>query len=714
LEPLILTVRNYAAEALSKAVSEFSSHSDFVIQSLTDDQIKEFIADEYQIKNHTFQDRIIDIAGGNPRLAVMASKIALEQDGLSKIGNVANLYDLYFGSSQHIERILSTCELSKVAGIIALYRIVDKSNTEQMQKIENVFKIQPDEFWQSVLTLDAHEVVELHENEVVRISDQVIATYLFYDCVFRQKNIDFKNLLHHFSENQLKMLADTVTPTVNAFDGTNIVAQISPQLEQAFANAQNNEKQILNLLSTFWWVIPTKSIKFIKAIIHRLNVPNIDWNDIKFKTDNKSISSDSRLELLIYMFRFDEICMKSSCIYFLDYIERVPQNIGLALYALDEYFGYEYNDLTGVFNGQDYLLEQLWKRAKEGNNTLYSRLFISYSATLLKIKCKQNSMKGNTCTIRTFELVLSSENIQSTRRTIWNRLSFLMENDDLRGYVIEVLQKHRRNLWDASEENGQLDTNMIREFIFPKLNVTLFNESLIALEFIDFDKDRGNSVLSGYYKAFETAQIQIYKLLNKDRHEQKMPKMGFDEFHEYYAEKVKLYVKGFTPQKLLELLKQCVEIKSVLLKREDNIYWFEHGVQHLINGFVAATNIEQLIAFIEQFYIQKVQISFNPYTTIKTLMETKSCEFTSQFIANSSVEDKIRWQLLYFAIKTDLEMKVLQSDVATLHGLLELATPSDIPPNPRYLLQYQKLDKALIANILQVFTSKEGLDVDGS
>jgi hypothetical protein len=55
-----------------------------------------FVATEQY--NHLYLDRIVDIAQGNPRLAVMAAQVAKDSNTLKSIRDVSELYDQYYSS----------------------------------------------------------------------------------------------------------------------------------------------------------------------------------------------------------------------------------------------------------------------------------------------------------------------------------------------------------------------------------------------------------------------------------------------------------------------------------------------------------------------------------------------------------------------------------------------------------------------------------------
>jgi hypothetical protein len=59
------------------------------IDPFSGEEIKKFLQVEFKINNHLYLDRIVDIAQGNPRLAVMAAQVAKDRKTLKSIRDVA-------------------------------------------------------------------------------------------------------------------------------------------------------------------------------------------------------------------------------------------------------------------------------------------------------------------------------------------------------------------------------------------------------------------------------------------------------------------------------------------------------------------------------------------------------------------------------------------------------------------------------------------------
>ncbi len=108
----------------------------------------------------------------------MAAQVAEHENNLQSISEVSALYDEYFASIRDDLEEFNDKSLIFVAGVIAFFRLIDRSNSEMMSTISDAFKIGADAFWRSAQRLHELEVVDIYEKEIVKISDQVLSTYL--------------------------------------------------------------------------------------------------------------------------------------------------------------------------------------------------------------------------------------------------------------------------------------------------------------------------------------------------------------------------------------------------------------------------------------------------------------------------------------------------------------------------------------------------------
>ena len=92
------------------------------------------------IKNLNYIEKIVKISKGNPRIAYMAGKLALEKETLSVINDVSQLYDAYY--RKHVDNALGEDkELCLTAGILAVINTVILNDLSALQGILKCYGI---------------------------------------------------------------------------------------------------------------------------------------------------------------------------------------------------------------------------------------------------------------------------------------------------------------------------------------------------------------------------------------------------------------------------------------------------------------------------------------------------------------------------------------------------------------------------------------------
>ena len=173
---VVATVRDYALEKVREAAKRYGERKEVELGPFEDKQVKQLLEDEFGITNPLYLDHIINIARGNPRLAVMAAQVAKRENTLQSILDVSALYDEYFSSIRQDLEDLGNRDLLRGAGIVGFFRYVDRANAEQMNSIVAAFGISPEALWRAAQRLHELEIMDMYETEVLRFSDQVLAT----------------------------------------------------------------------------------------------------------------------------------------------------------------------------------------------------------------------------------------------------------------------------------------------------------------------------------------------------------------------------------------------------------------------------------------------------------------------------------------------------------------------------------------------------------
>jgi hypothetical protein len=136
---IVATVRDYARDKVQEAVRPYGGGAELIVGQFTSDQVQELAERAFGIRNGLYLARIAEIAAGNPRLAMMAARIAHQEGTLESIRDASELYHTYYAGIRRDLDELGDPLLVRAAGIVAFLRTVDRENTEQMDRIAFAF-----------------------------------------------------------------------------------------------------------------------------------------------------------------------------------------------------------------------------------------------------------------------------------------------------------------------------------------------------------------------------------------------------------------------------------------------------------------------------------------------------------------------------------------------------------------------------------------------
>ncbi|HDR8288809.1 TPA: hypothetical protein QC104_005551, partial [Bacillus cereus] len=187
---LLLTVREYAELKMINKISKYQ-YELFKINPLKEESIK-LLCENFEVRNSTYIERIYEISKGNPRLAIMACTTAKREKNLKSIQNTVDLLEVYYQDVKfHFETELENKELLKVAAILSFLNHVNLKDEENIKVICEIADVKKETFSKLILKLHYMEIIDIYEDELVKISDQILSVYLFYLTIFKEKFISY-------------------------------------------------------------------------------------------------------------------------------------------------------------------------------------------------------------------------------------------------------------------------------------------------------------------------------------------------------------------------------------------------------------------------------------------------------------------------------------------------------------------------------------------
>ena len=514
----------------------------------------------------------------------MISKVAVEKNTLQSINDVSALYDEYFSSIKEDLQTFGEINLLRTAGIIAFLKAVDRTNEQMMLGIQKSFSISPDVFWDCAFRLHELEMVDMYENEVVRISDQVLSTYLFYSAFFRDKVLDFSDILQNYFPGFRSKINDLLFPALNAFDQNAIFDLIRPKVQKTWDDliAINDGENLLALAEFFWHLLPTPTLSFIQKRLSQSQFAPADLSQLEQLDENKlnNVSIITEIQLL-GQFRHATPDLRNVALeILLDYLKTRPADILQILHILVDDYGFDrFSNQIGV-SIQQKVLDLLWERTENGQNELHSRLFISVGREYLKTHFQTYEMRSKiTMTIYSFALQPNPEILQ-LRSTIFNRLFELYEN--YQKHVFTVFENYVNAYHhEAPDEIFSSDAISLIGYVQNKLTSQNYIHNIFVNNYLDFLENHKVAFDSNLREKFQNDAFLVYRLLSENRRE--FIQFKYEEYQHKRKERFTSYFAIFSDTEIKHFIDLCLEIGNGVKQG--------HKRYEIISGFGIALNV---------------------------------------------------------------------------------------------------------------------------
>lgn len=700
---IIATVRDYALEPVEKAARPFGGGEAIELVQLTDDQIKELVGDNSGILNPLYLDRIAEIAQGNPRLAMMAAQVAERENNLQSIADVSALYDEYFASIRDELEDFNDTSLILVAGVIAFFRVIDRSNTEMMSTITETFKIDADAFWQSAQRLHDLEVVDIYDKEIVKITDQVLSTYLFYLAAFRERALDLGILLERLFPTLRYRFIDALNPVLNAFDVDAITNALRPHVDRAcdIAQQRSDEEGLLNLLDAFWFVKPTDTLVYLREKIDTMETHTVPLSSLTFAISNNLPPSPSILGVLDNFRHGDRSEVNAALSLALDYLEKRPAELPIVLRMLQESYGMSHYSHLDEFLVERDMADAVWNRTQDGKSELFSRIFLTIAEPLLHTHFQTSRSKGtNAITIFNFD-VPASEALLEFREKLWQRIFSLYSSPKLQERVLGVIAKHSRSGYlVANQEIIALDSPQILAFFESNLDPSIYSHCVVVQDYLDLLDRSGVEPIQDLRDRFTNETYKLSELVLVDRREQR--ELGWQEYESKQRERLAEYTAFFDEAEFERFFQRCAEI----IRTADG-QQYEYQVQSSVVKTLLdlADRDDNLFIRVLQNYLQSGNLlNLGSWNMAHKLIQLCGNERAYDILYSPSYQHRVSWLFAYFVALP--EDAVTYERLEQLYELYESAEWNEVWRGMDHLLKFVPLDQDVFVKVTRTLVTR--------
>ncbi len=431
---IIFTVRGYVFQDVQKKCQGYHPIR-FDLTKFSEKQITEIIKQEpFNILNQDYQTKINELADGNPRIAIMLSKLANEKQNISALYEVSSLFEKYFSTFIKDKGELSQEINIKCLGLIAFFYTIPYKDKEITSHILKHFDMEYALFMDTIDKLEKLELVEI-QFEHVKIPEQNLSTFFFYKAFIKEKVLSFETLVWNYYEDNQNRLKDCLVPVYNSFGTENVVSTLKPCLNSYWKSIQNNSEKAFNFLFAFWFFLPTKTLYFVYQITKNLTDNDSDDYVVSYDRNAFAFNRDKVLKLLENFYSFNIEHLKEAIQITFEYVRKEPKHLPEVIYSIREKLMFGREDARSEFIRQFALFEILIEKINQGNN-LSARVFYELSKTFLEFQFQQaNAVRHHTIVSYWYSLP-NTKPIKTFRKRIWetvdkNFIAYPKESKDL-------------------------------------------------------------------------------------------------------------------------------------------------------------------------------------------------------------------------------------------------------------------------------------------
>lgn len=704
---VIATVRDYALDRVRELAAPYGGGVVIELGPLTDEQITELVGNEFGIGNHLYLERIARIAGGNPRLAVMAARLAVERNTLESIHDVSALYDTYFASIRLDLADLASGPLLKVAAVIALFRVIDRTDDETMGLVSQTFGVTPEAFRDAVQRLHALEIVDLYEDEVVRVSDQVLATYLFYLAVFREHVVDVAVLLDRLFPAYRHRIVDALHPVLDAFGGETIADRLGPAVAEAWRRREvaGDEHGLLHLGEVFWFVDETRALRLARDRIVAMTPTAEVAPPLPSGRVDTSIPSPSVLGVLRMLRYGEEGTVRTAIELLVEYGCRRPAEAAKVAHVLEEDFGFRHTSYAYGYAAERAVIDVLWDLAREGAAELPSRLFVHTAGRFLRTHFQTTGSKGQRSIVITrFDLVPTPE-LFALRAAIWERLFALYSVPGLRHAVIGALEQYARSGYEVAQPAILAeDARIVVPFLATEIDAAEYAHGAAALEILDHFERHDVAVEPGVRERLRGSSHVLAEALFLDREERR--ELGYEESLRLRAERFRALVADARGAAVDALLGRCAVIGADLT--DGHREWqFRTGIVQLLLA-LADEAPDEFVPALERHVAAGNVLRLNDPALAAKLVATKGPDDAFALLATPEYPERERFLFRYFEALRPEEIDRTRLDA--LYDLYQTAPVDSLPYVSDFLLRYAHVDTAVTRRVTSILLSRAESD----
>ena len=621
----LITARDYTYTTIENITKSYGDFFYKKINCFSKDELSIFLKTFFNIINEDYVNKIYEISKGNPRLAYMAGKIAIEKNGYNKLYDSTKIFEQYYAKFNIEITFLEDENLFHTLGLLAFMKAIRLDKLDEYESILPCFALTKVRFLKLIEIIEKLEIINIDYN-VIRYSDESFSNYILYCYYLKNKTLSISDCINTFFQKDRNLLLDNLNILTRIFINEETKKYLKEEIKKSWLIFEESESYY-EFLESFYEIDLDKTFLYIKQEINK--IPNIDQNSPVEAPNQINYLSNHVIKLLS---KLNETAQYEKAFLFL--LEIYKKNSELRpqiIYTLTHDWSINRKSLK---NGYKRELSIITILIKGSDNYILNYLFIKIAENLLSLVFNSTEATGKfSIKYYTIPMICNSQS-KELRETIWKQLQKLINQEKYVTAVIELLQSY------SSGWNENIDKALL-EFDKPFVDALLDN-----LNYDEIIKYQIYSELLRRYKHFgiiskidtnliSSFEVKVYTIFSKEHYE-----LTIEQEREIQRQNIIEFINNDKTYSLCKLVSALDKIAQ--LKQKDQ-WSFSEGIRIYINQL---DNNDLLRFFIE--YLKTKYLDLYPSMILKPLFETVSDYLIYRNLKKTNRSDKNNWIYCYF------------------------------------------------------------------
>lgn len=683
-----MTVRDYAKHRVKSVVCKYMLPKEIKINILKDNEIKEILKDNFEIYNEIYLDKIVKIAKGNIRLAILAGKIAIDE-GYLAISNATDIFAMYYGKI--IETAVLNEDAVKTLFTVAFLGAFRYKESDIAQKLLDLLNVDFNDFITLCRALHEKELIDLYADEVVKVSDQSLGNYIIKYILIEKKIISISQLLHIGFPHYKNKILYALNTLIQLFYSEDMMKYIIEQVDISWDKADKRQQE--EYLKCFHSMNKEKSLSILKEKIDGAMCIAMDISQFDIENNKNNINC-TEIDILC-SFKYSEY-YEDAIELLMVYYKKRPDMIMDFYVAFSDRLSFDEYSFDLDCEKEYKLVDCLWKYANGGKNINVTILLLHVFKELLKCDFhKAESGENNRSIIIHNIMVKLTDGSKKLRFHIWKILSEIYFKNNYINLINDIISCNYTGGLESEDAKliQSYDLQCIKNLFFNKLDDLSFEQCQVLRELEKHAEWLGIETAAFLNRYTENEDFVIYNTLVKEH----IKGNTLEEDKNAREIQIKGMIKDYNSNDYEHLFNLCRIFEE---KNDENGWMLRSGI-----GIVF-----ELLEFNTKVYLNTLEIYLkcnapygnSPYRIICQSITKFGIAQTNNIIEKYEFSYKHYWKRAIFE-NTPKEM-INEKYIIELLRFIKQETALEEPALPSVLClkQYRDYDAQIVKKVAEI------------